>query len=155
MIERGTCFFDDKLTNAVAAGASAVLVYTNLLEDGSENPKVIMGGDLTFPIPGVMIDHAPGVAILAAITGGATVNVTLSAGLFITERMTENVMADFSSRGPYLTEPNWIKPDITAPGVRILAGATPEPNDGSFGDLFQYLKARRCRRRTFRVSPRC
>ena len=140
LIERGTCFFDDKLTNAVAAGASAVLVYTNLLEDGSENPKTIMGGDLTFPIPGVMIDNAPGVAILAAITGGATVNVTLSAGSFISERMTGNIMADISSRGPYLTEPNWIKPDITAPGVRILAGATPEPNDGSFGDLFQYLQ---------------
>ena len=140
LIERGTCFFDDKLTNAVAAGASAVLVYTNLLEDGSENPKTIMGGDLTFPIPGVMIDNAPGVAIRDAIAGGAVVNVTLSAGSFIAERMTGNIMADFSSRGPYLTEPNWIKPDITAPGVRILAGATPEPNDGSFGDLFQYLQ---------------
>ena len=35
--------------------------------------------------------------------------------------------------------PDWIKPDITAPGVNILAGATPEPNDGSFGGFFQYL----------------
>ena len=44
LIERGTCFFDDKLANAVAAGG--VLVYTNLLPDGSENPKTIMGGNL-------------------------------------------------------------------------------------------------------------
>ena len=74
--------FDVKLTNAVAAGASAVLVYTNLLDDGSENPKAIMGGDLTFPIPGVMIDNAPGVAIRDAIAGGAMVNATL-VGWFI------------------------------------------------------------------------
>ena len=59
---------------------------------------------------------------------------------FITERMTGNIMGDFSSRGPYLTEPNWIKPDITAPGVRFWPGMTPEPNDGSFGELFQYLQ---------------
>ena len=53
--------------------------------------------------------------------------------------MTGNVMADFSSRGPYLVEPNWLKPDVAAPGVRVLAGATPEPSDGSPGAYFQYL----------------
>ena len=54
--------------------------------------------------------------------------------------MIGNIMADFSSRGPYVTEPNWIKPDVTAPGVQMLAGETPEPNDGSTGDFFQYLQ---------------
>jgi hypothetical protein len=53
--------------------------------------------------------------------------------------MKGNVMAGFSSRGPYPNVPDWVKPDITAPGVNILAGATPEPNDGSFGGYFQYL----------------
>jgi Fibronectin type-III domain/Subtilase family len=48
-------------------------------------------------------------------------------------------MADFSSRGPNPTEPNWLKPDVAAPGVNVLAGATPEPYDGSHGDFFQYL----------------
>ena len=86
-----------------------------------------------------MIDNAPGLAIQAAITGGATVNATLAAGTFIVERMKGNVMAAFSSRGPFPTVPDWIKPDITAQGVNILAGATPEPNDGSFGGFFQYL----------------
>ena len=35
-----------------------------------------------------------------------------------------DVMADFSSRGP---GGHFIKPDITAPGVQILAGHTPTP----------------------------
>ena len=137
LIQRGTCTFDVKLTNAVAAGADAVIVFTS--PDG--NPKTVMGGDLTFEIPGVMIDNAPGLALLAELNGGATVNVTLSANVFIEEEIgPANVMADFSSRGPYLTEKNWIKPDITGPGVRILAGATPEPNNGTGGDYFQYLQ---------------
>ncbi len=139
LIARGTCAFVVKVENAVNAGASAVLVYTS----PSTNPKTVMGGVptiLTQSIPGVMIDNAPGLAILDAITNGATVNATLSDGLYVTEQLTGNIMAGFSSRGPYPTVPDWIKPDITAPGVRILAGDTPEPNDGSFGGFFQYLQ---------------
>ena len=53
-----------------------------MIARGSENPKTVMGGDLTLPIPGVMIDNAPGLAIRDALAGGAVVNVTLSAGAF-------------------------------------------------------------------------
>ncbi len=136
LIARGTCDFSVKLTNAANAGAIAVLMYTNA------NPKTVMGGTATpesLSIPAVMIDNAPGLAIQAQIEGGATVNVTLDAGNLQTEHMVGNVMADFSSRGPYPNVPDWVKPDVTAPGVNILAGNTPEPNDGSFGGYFQYL----------------
>ena len=135
-IARGACDFVVKLANAVDAGAIAVLMYTN------ENPKTVMGGtadEKTLSIPAVMIDNAPGLKILAQLTRGNAVNVTLEAGNFIRERMKGNVMAGFSSRGPFPTVPDWVKPDITAPGVNILAGGTPEPNDGSFGGFFQYL----------------
>ena len=99
-----------------------------------------MGGDLTFPIPGVMIDRAPGLAIRDALAGGATVNVTMQKGIFLTEQRVGNVMAGFSSRGPFPIVPDWIKPDVTAPGVQILAGMTPEPSSGVTGELFQYLQ---------------
>ena len=36
-----------------------------------------------------------------------------------------DVMASFSSRGP---TGDWIKPDVTAPGVQVLAGMTPQPD---------------------------
>jgi subtilisin family serine protease len=50
-----------------------------------------------------------------------------------------DVMADFSSRGP---GGDWLKPDITAPGVQILAGHTPTPEApelGPPGQLFQAI----------------
>lgn len=50
-----------------------------------------------------------------------------------------DVMAGFSSRGPI---GDWLKPDITAPGVQILAGNTPTPTDiasGLPGQLFQAI----------------
>jgi hypothetical protein len=36
------------------------------------------------------------------------------------------VIAAFSSRGPNTFDPNLMKPDLSAPGVNILAGVTPE-----------------------------
>jgi subtilisin family serine protease len=45
----------------------------------------------------------------------------------------------FSSRGPGA---DWLKPDVTAPGLQILAGNTPTPDDvagGPPGNLFQAI----------------
>lgn len=137
LIARGTCTFVEKIENAVNAGASAVIVYSD------SRPKTVMGGtasDLTRSVPGVMIDNADGLALLAELQANNTVNATLEAANFIPEPLDGNIMAGFSSRGPYVTESDWIKPDITAPGVRILAAHTPEPSDGSAGDFFQYLQ---------------
>lgn len=136
LIARGTCAFVTKVENAVDAGAAAVLMYTD------SRAKTAMGGTATTKtssIPGVMIDNDIGVALLGEITDSNTVNATLTAGNYVTETLEGNIMAGFSSRGPYRTEPNWIKPDITAPGVRILAGNTPTPAFGAQGELFQYL----------------
>jgi subtilisin family serine protease len=134
-IARGTCDFVVKLANAVDAGAIAVLMYTNA------NPKTVMGGtadEKTLSIPAVMIDNAPGLAIQAQLAAGNAVNVTLAPDIFLTEKSVGNIMAGFSSRGPYPTVRDWLKPDVTAPGVNILAGNTPEKNDGSFGGYFGY-----------------
>jgi len=49
-----------------------------------------------------------------------------------------DVMAAFSSRGP---AGNFIKPDVTAPGVQILAGHTPVPDEVAGGPAGQYFQA--------------
>jgi uncharacterized repeat protein (TIGR01451 family) len=52
-----------------------------------------------------------------------------------------DVMAAFSSRGPS-ADGAFIKPDITAPGVQVLAGHTPTPigiTNGPAGELFQAI----------------
>lgn len=76
VIDRGTCLFVEKVRFAQAAGAVAVLMINNV--DG--NP-IIMGGsgDMSdIVIPAVMITKSQGDAIKAAITGGATVNATIT-----------------------------------------------------------------------------
>jgi subtilisin family serine protease len=50
-------------------------------------------------------------------------------------------MASFSSRGP---DGDWIKPDVTAPGVQVLAGTTPQPDqttadNGPPGNLYMAI----------------
>ena len=49
-----------------------------------------------------------------------------------------DVMAAFSSRGP---GGQFLKPDITAPGVQILAGNTPVPDEVAGGPQGQYYQA--------------
>ncbi|OLS29236.1 MAG: Minor extracellular protease vpr precursor [Candidatus Heimdallarchaeota archaeon LC_2] len=48
-------------------------------------------------------------------------------------------MASFSSRGSDRLSSDIIKPDVTAPGVNILAGNTPTALLGSPGELFQSI----------------
>ena len=47
-------------------------------------------------------------------------------------------MAAFSSRGP---GGQFLKPDITAPGVQILAGNTPTPDEIPSGPPGEYFQA--------------
>ena len=49
-------------------------------------------------------------------------------------------MAVFSSRGPNGAAGDIIKPDVTAPGVQILAGNSPTPFLGAPGELFQAIQ---------------
>jgi len=132
LIARGICSFDIKVGNAVAAGAAAVIVYSD------DRPKVVMGGDTSNPIPGVMVDNEVGLALQAEIEAMVTVNATLDSDLLAEEKRVGNIMADFSSRGPYTFEDSFLKPDITAPGVQILAGDSPDQADGSPAGLFGY-----------------
>ena len=50
-------------------------------------------------------------------------------------------MTYFSSRGPNPIVPDIIKPDVTAPGIQILAGNSPFPDPDSTppGELFQAI----------------
>jgi subtilisin family serine protease len=49
-----------------------------------------------------------------------------------------DVMAGFSSRGP---GGQFLKPDVTAPGVQILAGHTPTPDNVDVGPAGEYFQA--------------
>ena len=133
LIPRGGCDFDVKIVNAADAGAIAVVVY-NL----SGDPIVMIGNDQPFGIPAVMVGAADGNLFLDELNNGATINVVLDKSLFLTESDTGNNMGRFSSRGPGPAA-GVLKPDVTAPGINILAGSTPDAVNSISGEFFAFL----------------
>ena len=133
LIQRGGCDFDVKVANAADAGASAALVY-NIAGD----PIVMNGTAGLSDIPALMVGQADGNLFLAEIDSGNVVTVTLDKQLFIEESDTGNRMAVFSSRGPGPAG-DILKPDVTAPGINILAGFTPDAANATPGEDFAYL----------------
>jgi subtilisin family serine protease len=133
LIQRGGCDFDVKVTNAADAGAIAAIVY-NIAGD----PIVMNGATGLSDIPAVMIGQADANLILAEIDAGNLVTVLLDKALFLTENDTGNVMGSFSARGPG-PAPDILKPDVTAPGINILAGFTPDAANAAPGENFAYL----------------
>ncbi len=133
-IVRGSCPFLTKLERASRAGAAAVVVWNN------NGPAITMisDGD-TVDLPGVMIGEQDGERLRARLQAGDTVRVELERGVVLTEQTTGNVVGEFSSRGPNAPSPDIIKPDLTAPGVDILGGHTPEPGNALAGENFQVL----------------
>lgn len=138
LIVRGGCAFTDKMANAEAAGAIGVVVYNT-----SGTPIAMGGTDPGIGIPGVMIFNADGVALADSVDAG-TVNVTMSLnGAAIEAVEVGNIMANFSSRGVNTQSGDILKPDITAPGVRILAATSPQQlqfGGNSQGENFAYLQ---------------
>ncbi|KKO46324.1 serine protease [Arsukibacterium ikkense] len=136
LMQRGSCAFDVKLANAQAAGAAGVIMYNN-----SSAAPIAMGGTGSFTIPAVMTTLAAGSAFNAEVTAGGVVTVRMSPSVFVDDvPEVGNLMAGFSSRGPNQHTFDVIKPDITAPGVKILAGASAQTMFGVPGTRFTYLQ---------------
>ena len=123
LIDRGTCFFEDKIRRAEQAGAIAAIVINNV-----DEPIITMGGNGgTVGIPGVMISLKDGATIRAALAEQvvATLDDTL-----IHERIDlADQIYEFSARGPAAPS-NFAKPDIAAPGQSIVSASAGE---GTFG----------------------
>jgi subtilisin family serine protease len=89
-------------------------------------------------IPSVHINNTNGLAVKAYIAAGGSPTAQIIGGHAVFGG--GNTMADFSSRGPSIAGGgDVIKPDITAPGVNILAGNTPTAFLGAPGQLFQSI----------------
>ncbi|HSG59339.1 MAG TPA: S8 family serine peptidase [Woeseiaceae bacterium] len=133
LIQRGGCQFDLKIEHAEGAGASAVIVY-NI----AGNPIVMNGDAELVDIPAVMIGQADGDLILDELDADAVVAARLEAGLLLTESERGNAMGSFSARGPGPVA-DILKPDVTAPGINIIAGYTPEAVNATPGEKYAFL----------------
>ncbi len=132
-IQRGGCSFDIKIGYAEDAGAIAVIVF-NI----AGNPIVMTGPPGIADIPALMVGQADGNLILDEINAGEVVNIVLDKSFFLTVSDTGNVMGTFSSRGPAPVQ-DILKPDVTAPGINILAGFTPDSANSMAGENFAFL----------------
>ncbi len=133
-LQRGGCTFEVKLRNVESAGALGALVFNN---QGS--PIVMSGTRGSVNIPAVMIGQADGQRLLDELNADGSVEVTLDKSLLLRASDRGDVMAAFSSRGPNGAAPDFIKPDVTAPGEDILAAQARDVANGVRGEDFQYL----------------
>ena len=96
-------------------------------------------------VPSVHIDNTPGLAIKAYIASAANPTARISVRTPSGQPRKTSwphapTMTIFSSRGPNAVAPDVIKPDITAPGLQILAGNSPFPDpETPSGELFQAI----------------
>ncbi len=125
--ERGTNGRVEKGFNALQGGASGMILYNPTRSDTETDNHFL---------PAIHLE-GPNDELLAFLAAHTSVTATWATGQKAAVR--GDVMAGFSSRGP---SGDFIKPDITAPGVQILAGNTPTPTavaSGPPGELFQAI----------------
>lgn len=91
-------------------------------------------------VPSVHLENTDGTALLAFLASHTGVTATFTTGRVAHGQ--PDVMASFSSRGGPGQTLGISKPDVTAPGVQVLAGQTPAPatiESGPPGQLFQAI----------------
>jgi subtilisin family serine protease len=112
-----------KSYNASLGGAAGMILYNGL-------PNLGVNTDNHW-IPTIHLEKTNAAAdphpLIAFLTANAGETATFTTGA--ATAVQGDVMTSFSSRGPV---GDFIKPDVTAPGIQILAGNTPDPHDTNF-----------------------
>ncbi len=122
---RGTNARIAKGYNVLQGGAAGMILYNPTQADIETDNHWL---------PAVHV--ADGTQMTAFIGAHTGITATFTAGA--ARNGAGDVMAAFSSRGP---AGSFIKPDITAPGVQIVAAMTPTPDDITGGPPGQYYQA--------------
>ncbi|MGD6833416.1 S8 family serine peptidase [Sutcliffiella halmapala] len=128
IIQRGNITFDEKIQNARAAGAKAVIVYNHV----EGEIEAYLGEGMHY-IPTFRITKADGEQLLSQS------EITFeSLGSIKTEG---DRLAEFSSRGPVNGNDD-IKPDVVGPGVAIFSTIPEFINDPQDGENYDSAYAR-------------
>src|SRR4051812_3404563 len=125
--QRGVNARVDKGFNVFSGGAVGMILYNPVKQDVESDNHWL---------PSIHLD-GPSAPLLAFINGHTNVLGSFAQGT--SQPGQADMMAAFSSRGPL---GDWIKPDVTAPGVQVLAGTTPQPTgtvNGPPGNLYMAI----------------
>lgn len=111
---RGTGLRVEKGLEVKLAGGAAIILG---------NPPAF-GGEVPVDahvLPGTAVSSVDVNAIIRYINSSSSPTAVLDPSRTVVDVKPSPVMAQFSSRGPNVNEPNILKPDVTAPGLNILA----------------------------------
>ncbi len=132
LCRRGAIGRADKGLAVYQAGGVGMVLYNNTDDDNLFTDS--------HWVPSVHIDNTDGIEVKQYINDKSNPTATITNTGTPTKFAAAPSMAYFSSRGANATAADIIKPDITAPGVQILAGASPFPDPGAVsGELFQAI----------------
>jgi subtilisin family serine protease len=130
LCKRGTNARVEKSEAVAIAGGAGMILYnvdaSDILTDNHFVPSVHLEADAGADVK----------TYIAAAGAAATARIT--AGTAFDEPFASDI-AFFSARGPNGAAPDVIKPDVTAPGINVLAANTPTPLMGAPGQLFQSI----------------
>ena len=134
LIQRGTCYYSDKVNFAQSAGAVAVVFYQSAgIDDVTARLYVQDSG-----IPAAMIGNSDGIALKSYLGTNPNATVTLDPTLSAASNSLVGTVASFSSRGPSpgnfaSTRDFALKPELVAPGTGIYtATQSYDPNSDTY-----------------------
>jgi subtilisin family serine protease len=130
--KRGTQGRAEKGFNVAAAGGAGMILY-------NQSAAVTDQETDNHYLPASHIQFSQGTSLLAWLASHTGEMATITAG--VTGAQQADVMASFSSRGGPGQSLGVSKPDITAPGVQILAGMSPSHPDVAAGPEGEYFQA--------------
>ena len=136
LCQRGGNARVEKSANVLAGGGAGMILYNPTIQDVETDNHWV---------PTIHLDGPEGAQVVAFTNAHSDTTVlgTISLSEATIDPRFGDVLAAFSSRGPLEGDQGGvIKPDVAAPGVQILAGHSPAPNDvvaGPPGELFQAI----------------
>jgi uncharacterized protein (TIGR03437 family) len=134
LMQRGTCFFSDKVNFAQAAGAIGAIIYQS---EGIDDVTTRMYVQDT-GIPAAMIGNSDGKTLKTYLGNNPTATVTLDPAYNAADNPLVNTVAAFSSRGPsvgnFSASPDFaLKPELVAPGTNIYTATQKfDPNSDTY-----------------------
>ncbi|KAL9270535.1 Subtilisin-like protease SBT5.4-like protein [Drosera capensis] len=121
---QGQAYLRDSEAQASDGGAVGLILMNN--KDTGEDVMPV-----EFPLPFTLLPFSKGQALFSNINSTLSPVAYLTRGMDMVGRAPAPMIAMFSSRRPNIVTPEILKPDITAPGIDILA-ATSQATKGPY-----------------------
>ncbi|MGJ5817307.1 S8 family serine peptidase [Paludibaculum fermentans] len=131
LIQRGDCYFEDKINNAKNAGAVGALVY---MRDTAPDPIYMSVGAAT--LPSQAVSYGDGVVIKQGLAAQPDLSTTMHFDIGSVP-VTPNRLTDFSATGPSVD--GGIKPEIVAVGSNFYTGTQTLDYYGDMYDSSGYI----------------